>query len=104
MRTAPKTAAYFVVLYRTYGIFNAAFGLMATAITLTACRRGERWAWWALLVGLTTTLVSAITYDRVVNAIGPFELTEYLGLATVWGALAVTAPFLASGRRVPATA
>lgn len=35
--------------------------------------------------------------------IGPFELTEYLGLAMVWGALAVTAPFGAVARPVPAT-
>jgi hypothetical protein len=32
-----------------------------------------------------------MTYDWTVGAIGPFELTEYLGLAMVWGALAVTA-------------
>ena len=43
-----------------------------------------------------------MTYDWTVNAIGPFELTEYLGLALVWGALAVTAPFRAAGRPVPA--
>jgi hypothetical protein len=41
-----------------------------------------------------------MTYDRMVNAIGPFELTEYLGLAIVCGALAITAPFLAAGRPV----
>jgi hypothetical protein len=28
------------------------------------------------------------------NAIGPFELAEYIGLTLVWGALAVTAPFV----------
>ena len=72
--TDPASARYFVVLYRMYGIFNVAFGLMAIAITLYAFRRGERWAWWALLVGNTITLVSAITYDRLVNAIGPFEV------------------------------
>jgi hypothetical protein len=27
--------------------------------------------------------------DWIVSAIGPFELTEYLGIALVWGALAV---------------
>ena len=43
-----------------------------------------------------------MTYDKMVHAIGPFELTEYLGLALVWGALAVTAPFRAAGRPVPA--
>ncbi len=91
--TAPMTANYIGVLFRMYGVFNVAFGLMASAIAVTAFRRGDGWAWWALLVGNTLALVSAMTYDRTVNAIGPFELTEYLGLAAVYGALAVTAPF-----------
>ena len=102
VRTAPLTASYFVVLFRMYGIFNVAFGLVTSAIAVTAFRRGDAWAWWALLVGNTLTLVSAITYDRTVNAIGPFELTEYLGLALVLVALAVTAPFRAAGRSVRA--
>jgi len=93
--TAPKTAGYIEVLFRLYGVFNVAFGLMACAIAATAFRRGERWAWWALLVGNTIAFVAAMTYDWTVNAIGPFELTEYLGLAMVYGALAVTAPFRA---------
>ncbi len=93
VRTAPLTASYFVVLYRMYGIYNLVFGLMTSAITVTAFRRGDAWAWWALLVGNTIALGSAIAYDRIVNAIGPFELTEYFGLALVWGALAVTVPF-----------
>jgi hypothetical protein len=92
------TASYFVLLFRMYGIFNVAFGLIASAIAVTAFRRGDAWAWWTLLVGNTVTLVSAMAYDRTVHAIGPFELTEYLGLALVWGALAMTAPFLALKR------
>ena len=99
--TAPMTARYMDVLFRMYGVYNVAFWLMAIAITVTAFRRGESWAWWALLAGSTLALVSAMTYDRIVNAIGPFELTEYLGLALIWGALAVTAPFRAAGRPVP---
>jgi hypothetical protein len=79
------------------------FALMAIAITLTAFRRGERWAWWALIVGNTIAFVSPMTYDRIVNAIGPFELTEYLGLALIYGALAVTAPFHTAGRPVRST-
>ena len=75
--------------------------LLAVAVAATAFRRGERWAWWALLVGNTIAFVSAMTYDWTVSAIGPFELTEYLGLALIWGALAVTAPFRAAGRPVP---
>lgn len=100
---SPLTAGYMRVLYRMYGIYCVLFGLMASAIAVTAFRRSERWAWWALLVGNTIALVSATRYDWIVNAIGPFELTEYLGLALVWGALAVTAPFRGAGPSAPAT-
>jgi len=103
VRTAPMAARYMDVLYRTYGMYNVAFGLTATFIAATGFRRGDRWAWWALLAGNTVALVSAIAYDRIVRAIGPFELTEYLGLAMVWGACAATAPFIAAGRAARGT-
>ena len=99
---APLIAGYMKVLYRMYGVYNILFGLLCSAITVTAFRRGSRWAWWTLLVGNTVALVSAMTYDKIVNAIGPFEMTEYLGLALVWGALAITAQFRAEGRPVMA--
>jgi hypothetical protein len=104
VRTSPMAAQYMLVLFRMYGIYNVLFGLMASAIVVTAFRRGDRWAWWALLAGNTIALVSAMRYDWIVNAIGPFELTEYLGLVLVYAALAVTAPFLASTQPVRATA
>lgn len=100
---SPWAAGYMTLLYRMYGVYNVLFGLMGGAITVTAFRRGERWAWWALLIGNTVALLSAITYDRTVHAIGPFELSEYAGLVLVWGALAITAPFRAVPRRVAAT-
>ena len=93
LRTSPLTAGYVVVLYRMYGIYCAVFGVMASAIAFTAFRRGDRWAWWTLLVGNTIALVSAMRMDWIVNAVGPFELTEYLGLFMIYGALTVTAPF-----------
>jgi hypothetical protein len=98
LRTSPMTAKYMIVLYRMYGIYCMVFGLMGSAIAVTAFRRGDHWAWWTLLVGNTITMVSAMRYDWIVNAIGPFELTEYLGLALVYGALAITTPFFADGR------
>jgi hypothetical protein len=98
LRTSPMTAQYMLVLYRMYGIYNVVFGLMGSAIAVTAFRRGDRWAWWALLVGNTIALVSAIRYDWIVNAIGPFELTEYLGLAVTFAAAALSAPFLGAGQ------
>jgi hypothetical protein len=64
--------------------------------------RGEAWAWWTLLVSNTIALVSATRYDWIVNAIGPFELTEYLGLVLVYIALAMTVPFVTVRRVVVA--
>jgi hypothetical protein len=100
---SPRTAAFIMLLFRMYGVYIVAFGLLAIAVTATAFRRGESWAWWALLVGNTIAYGSAMTYDLTVSAIGPFELSEYLGLAVIYTALAVTAPFLVAGRPVRST-
>ena len=97
---SPSTAGYITLVFRMYGTYIVAFSLLATAIAATAFRRGEPWAWWALLVGNSIAFVSAMTYDRIVGAIGPFEWSEYLGLAVIYGSLAVTAPFSARARSV----
>ena len=93
LRTSPMTAKYVLLMYRMYGIYCAIFGVMASAIAATAFRRGVHWAWWTLLVGNTVALVSAMRMDWLSNAVGPFELTEYLGLVGVWVALAMSYPF-----------
>jgi hypothetical protein len=96
--TSPMATKFITLVFRMYGIYGVAFSLLAIAITATAFRRGDGWAWWALLIGNTLTFISAMTYDWTVKAIGPFELTEYLGLGAIYLALAVTAPFRAAGR------
>jgi RsiW-degrading membrane proteinase PrsW (M82 family) len=103
MATAPTAAGFMVVLFRVYGAYIVGFGLLAIAVAATAFRHGDAWAWWALLVGNTIAFVSAMLYDWTVGAIGPFEMSEYLGLALIWGALAVTAPFRSVERPVRAT-
>ena len=100
---SPMTARYVILMYRMYGIYCALFGLLTAAIAATAFRRGEPWAWWTLLLGNSVALIAAMRMDWLSRAIGPFELTEYVGLALIWGALAVTAPFLAGERPVRAT-
>lgn len=100
---AASSAGYMTVLYRLHGMNCIVFGIMGSAIAVTAFRRGERWAWWTLLAGNTIALLSAMTYDKSVHAIGPFEVTEYVGLLLVWGAFAITAPFGTAARPVPAT-
>ena len=92
LRTSPTTANYVALMYRMYGVYCAVFGMMASAIAATAFRRGARWAWWTLFVGNTVALVSAMRMDWISNAVGPFELTEYLGLLAVWAALAMAYP------------
>ena len=92
-RTSAGTTEYITLLFRTYGAYCVAFSLPAMALAATAFRQGSACAWWALLAGNTIALVAAMRYDWIANAIGPFEMTEYLGLVLVWAALVITAPF-----------
>ena len=97
--TSPNTAAYLTLIFRMYGIYIVAFSLLAVMIAATGFRRGERWAWWALLVGNTIAYISAMTYDRIVGAIGPFEWLEYLGIGLIYASLVVTWPTRAARAR-----
>ena len=98
--SSPRTAEFMTVLFRLYGAYIVAFGLLAIVVTVTAFRRGDGWAWWSLLVGNTIAFGAAMTYDRIAGAIGPLEMSEYVGIAGIYAALAVTAPFLAVRRPV----
>jgi hypothetical protein len=88
---SPESADFVVLVFRMFGLYGAAFSMMAIAIAATAFRRGQRWAWWALLIGNTIGYGGPMAYDLIVHAVGPFEMTEYLGIAVVYVALAVTA-------------
>lgn len=88
--TSAPTAAYITLVFRLFGTLCAVIGILGVFIAATAFRRGERWAWWALLIGNTLAYGAPMTYDRLVHAIGPFEMTEYLGIALVYVALAAT--------------
>jgi len=90
---APKAAEYATLLFRMFGIYIVAFSLLAIAIAANGFRRGERWAWWALLIGNTIGFIAPMAYDQIVRAVGPFELSEYLGLAAIYASLAITAGF-----------
>ncbi len=89
--TSPQTARFIMLVFRMFGAIGVAFTGLAIMIAATAFRRGERWAWWALLLGNTIAFGVPMTYDRIVNAIGPFEMTEYVGIAVIYVALALTA-------------
>lgn len=89
--SSPQTTEFMTLVFRLFGALCATFGILGVLIAATAFRKGERWAWWALLVGNTIAYGAPMTYDRMVGAIGPFEMTEYLGIAVVYVALALTA-------------
>lgn len=91
--TAPETADFATLLFRMFGFYCVAFSVVAIFVAATGFRRGEPWAWWALLVGNTIGYGAPMVYDQIVGAVGPFELSEYLGIAVIYGSLAVTVPF-----------
>ena len=91
--TSATASNFLLLLFRVFGAYNVAFGLLGIAVAATAFRRGELWAWWTLLVTNAIAYGSAMTYDRTVGFIGPFEVLEYVCLAAVFAAAAVTAPF-----------
>jgi hypothetical protein len=96
------TSSFLLLLFRVFGAYNVAVGVLGIGIASTAFRRGEAWAWWTLLVGNTIAYGSAMTYDRTVGFIGPFEMLEYVCLGAIYAALAVRAPFRAlSADRAP---
>jgi len=93
--TSPMTAEFIRLLFRLYGAYIVAFGLLAIAVTVAAFRRGHGWAWWALLIGNTIAFGAAMRYDWIAGAVGPFEMSEYVGIAGIYAALAITTPVVA---------
>jgi hypothetical protein len=86
--TSPATASYIELVFRLFGAMCMTIGILGALIAATAFKRGDRWAWWALLIGNTLAFGAPMTYDRLVHAIGPFEISEYLGIGLVYLALA----------------
>lgn len=84
IRQVPTLPAYLVVVYRFFGLYLMGFGLMTTGVTLTAFRRGERWAWWLLLLGLGGLLLLQTYLIAVHIPVSPFLWLDVLVLL-LWG-------------------
>ena len=87
---SPLAAAYISMLFRLYGAYCVAFGMLAVFVAAIPFRRGEIWAWWTLLIANSIAFASAMSYDWIAHAIGPFEMSEYVGIAAIYAALAIT--------------
>jgi hypothetical protein len=90
-----ETATYVLWLYRLVGGLNLGLGIILIALTLGPVRRGERWAWWSVLVGVLVGYGTPMVYDQAVGYIGAFEILEFV----VVGAVAITSLFVLSGAR-----
>jgi hypothetical protein len=90
---SPSIADFLFLVFRVYGAYNVAVGIVTIAVAITAFRRGEGWAWWTLLIGNAVAYPGTMAYDRSVGFIGPFEALEYVCLAMIFAGLAVTVPF-----------
>ena len=95
---APETAAYLLLVYRMVGGLNVALGITLIAIIVGPFRRGERWAWFALLIGNLLGFGVPMTYDQITGAIGFFEILEFVAIAAVLLALALSATLSARGK------
>jgi hypothetical protein len=80
---APETAAYLLLVYRVVGGLNVALGITLIALIVGPFRRGERWAWFTLLIGNVIGFGVPMTYDQITGAIGFFEILEVVAIAAV---------------------
>ena len=89
-----------VAVGRLLGGFNVAVGALTGLVAATSFRRGETWAWWALLIVNTIGFGAPIAFDPATGAIGLFEQLEIVAIVAIYAMLAISAR--ASLRRRPA--
>jgi deazaflavin-dependent oxidoreductase (nitroreductase family) len=87
----PASADYVAMLGRVLGALNVAVGVLGCAVAAGALRRGEAWAWHALLVGNAFGYGGPIAFDLKVRSITIFEQLEMALAALVGVALAMSA-------------
>ncbi|GEM_PF-4067711 len=84
VQRVPTLPSYLVVVYRFFGLYLLGFGIMATVVTLTAFRRGERWAWWLMFLGLGGLLLLQTYLIAIHIPVSPFLWLDILVLL-LWG-------------------
>ena len=48
--SSPVAADFVIFVYEQMGLLKISWSLFILAITLTGCRRGEKWAWYIMLL------------------------------------------------------
>ena len=52
-------------LYGSLGVLKTSWSIMVLAITLTGYRRGEKWAWYTMLLAVVGVLVSSALFNTI---------------------------------------
>jgi hypothetical protein len=52
-------------LYGSLGVLKTSWSIMVLAITLTGYRRGEKWAWYTMLLAVVGVLVSSALFNNI---------------------------------------
>ncbi len=80
----PTLPDYLIVVYRFFGLYLLAFGALFSFVVLTAFRRGERWAWWAVFPGLGALLALQTYLIAVHIPVSPFLWLDLI-VIILWG-------------------
>ncbi len=81
----PTVSAYVALLGGTTGVQLIVISVLTTAATPTAYRRGEKWAWYAFLVGNTLGWGSGLVHEAAAGAIPIAILTAVMLVAAYVG-------------------
>lgn len=84
LQQVPTLPSYLVVIYRFFGLYLLGFGMVTAAVAATAFRRGERWAWWLMFLGLGGLLLLQTYLIAVHIPVSPFLWLDILVLL-LWG-------------------
>ena len=85
----------------TAATWALAFGLLAIAVTLVPYRRGERWAWWALLVSLGLSQFLSLLRAVMLGTTGGVGTPAVLLAFVLLGLLAGAPRMFSQGGRIP---
>jgi len=84
--STPRLADLIDLLARVLGAWLIGFSLLAIAVSATAFRRGERWAWyamWSLPLVMAMVFVAFLTTERVAGAPVPPGLLSAPALVVI---------------------
>ena len=98
---SPKTVDWILLTAgRMYGVHILAMAVLFLAVTFMSFRKGERWSWYALLIGATLVWI----FDAVatlIMGIVPIAIGNVVMLLIVYTALGISAKDILSKKIAP---